>query len=351
MRRLFWLFLIGLFASSPQKGAENPVVENARLHPESYGANHLAGEYYLNQKNYSAAIPYLETALRLEAGNYTNSYDLALAYLLAGSTEKSRNLISTLIKQHDKAELHNLLGDVEESEDHIDVAAREYEMAARLDPSEKNVFDLGTDLLHHGGFEPALKVFQFGTARYARSARLRVGLGVTYYSLGRYDEAVQKLCEAVDLAPRDSKALEFLGKMYDISPQYASAISERLARFAALYPTSSAANYYYAISLRKRESASIAEANNNQREAEKYLTKALELKPDFADAHYQLGLLYEDQKQDTEAIHQYELAAKFQPSLLKAHYHLAQLYRKKGQNALAEKEFRRVELLKDSRAN
>lgn len=343
MRRLFWLVFIAFLASPPQKGAENPVVENARLHSDSFDANRLAGEYYLNQKNYSAAIPYLEAASRLDTANYTNSYDLALAYLLAGSAEKSRQLIATMIKRQDKAELHNLLGDVEESEGRIDAAARQYETAARLDPTEKNTFDLGTDLLHHGGFEPALKVFQFAAARYPQSARLRVGLGVAYYSLGRYDEAVQTLCEAVDLDPRDTKALDFLGKMYDISPKYASAISERLARFAALYPASSAANYYYGASLRKSP-------GENVREAEKYLEKAVAIKPDFADAHYELGLLYEGQKRDAEAIHQYELAAKFQPSLAKAHYRLARLYRKDGHNELANKEFHNVQLLKGTRS-
>jgi tetratricopeptide (TPR) repeat protein len=347
--RLSWIFFVGLFVSVPYKGSENPVIENARQHPENFSANHIAGEHYLNRQEYSRAVPYLEAARRADPANYANSYDLALAYQLAGAPEKSRDLISALLKRQDKAELHNLLGDVEEAEGHVDAAARQYEIAARLDPSEKNLFDLGSDLLRHRGFDSALKVFQFGAGRHSQSARLRVGLGVAYYSLGRFDEAVQALCEAVDLDPRDTKALDFLGKMYDISPQYAKAISLRLARFATLYPTSSAANYYYGLSLRKRSSGSASKAD--QSEAEKYLVKAVTLQPDFADAHYELGLLYEDQKRDIEAAHQYELAAKLQPALVKAHYRLARLYRRNGQNALAEKEFRSIQLLKSNRPN
>ena len=87
------------------------------------------------------------------------------------------------------------------------------------------------------------------------------------YSLRRYDEAVERLCQAVDLDPRDTKALDFLGKMHDISPQYASHVAERLAHFVELYPTNAAANYYYALTLGNR--------------GESYLQKAVQLDPGF----------------------------------------------------------------------
>lgn len=284
----------------------------------------------------AATIPSLEQAWKADPKNYAAGYDLALAYLEAGANEKSRSVIEILLHRGDKAELHNLLGDVEEAEGHVNEAAKQYKTAAQIDPSEKNVFDLGSDLLKHRGFSPALQVFQFGVVRYPPSARIRVGLGVAYYSLGQYDAAVQTLCEAVDLDPKDVKALDFLGKMTDISPQYASEVTERLARFARLYPENSAANYYYGRSLRERK----------QNGAEKYLVKSIELKPDFAPAHFELGLLYEDNRRDQDAIHQYELSAQCAPDLLKAHYHLARLYQKAGRNALAQKEFQAVKALK-----
>ncbi|MFZ0593795.1 MAG: tetratricopeptide repeat protein [Bryobacteraceae bacterium] len=348
MRRLVWLSLLGLFLGAvPQESAENPVLENARLHPVDFEANHLAGEYLIANKDLPRAIPYLEKAWKIDPANYTNGYDLALAYFETGAPQKSRDIIQAFMKRQDRAELHNLLAAVEESEGQVNEAAREYETAARMDPSEKNVFDLGSDLLKHNGFVPALKVFEFGVGRYARSARMRVGLGIAYYSLGRYDDAVQALCAAVDLDPKDTKALDFLGKMYDVSPRYAHEVAKRLAHFAAIYPDNSAANYYYALSLRRRGPST--DGGSVQREAEAYLRKAIQLKPDFADAHFELGLLYEDEKRDSEAIAQYELAVKGQPDLLKAHYRLARLYQKGGQEILAQKEFDTVKALKDRR--
>jgi tetratricopeptide (TPR) repeat protein len=306
-------------------------------------SNHRLGEYYLKQGRIAAGIPYLEKAQAIDPSDYTNSYDLALAYLQVKSLDKGRELVKQLLQRGDKAELHNLLGDIEESAGNTTEAAFQYEAAARLDPTEKNLFDLGSDLLKHRGFEPALKVFAFGVQRYPRSAELRVGLGVNYYSLGRYDDAVQTLCEAVDLDPSDTKALDFLGKMYDVSPSYADEVTKRLSGFAHNYPNNAAAQYYYALSLRKR---TIAPSAAHDRSAESFLLRAVEIKPDFTDAHYELGLLYRDLQEDTKAIAQFEIAVKQRPSFLQAHYHLAQLYKKTGRADLARREFARIEELK-----
>ncbi len=143
-----------------------------------FQANHIAGEDLLSKKDLSSAILNLEKAWKIDPGNYVNGYDLALAYFEAGRTHESRDLINDLMRHADKAELHNLLADVEESEGHPNEAARQYELAARLDPSEKNVFDLGSDLLKHRAFTSALAVFKFGVERYPESPKTRVGLGI-----------------------------------------------------------------------------------------------------------------------------------------------------------------------------
>jgi tetratricopeptide (TPR) repeat protein len=207
----------------------------------------------------------------------------------------------------------------------IDETARQLEHAARLDPSENNLFELGSYLLQHNGFTPGFTVFDYGVGRYPKSARLRVGLGVALYSLRRYDEAVERLCQAVDLDPTDTKALDFLGKMYDISPQYASRVAERLARFVELYPRNAAANYYYGLSLGSR--------------GESYLEKAIQLDPAFTDAHYHLGIVLEGAGESGKAIVQYETVIKQRPGFSQAHYRLARLYRKAGKMDLARQEF------------
>lgn len=279
-----------------------------------------------------------------DIASYNDAYNLALTYLEAGATEKSRQVIQALIQRQDKAELHNLLGEVEEHEGHVQQAAEQYEIAARMDPSENNLFDLANELLLHRGFQPALKVLDFSTRKYPKSARLRVGLGVAHYSLGQYDQAIEALCQAVDLDPKDTRALDFLGKMYDVAPDKAGEVDQRLAHFAREYPDNAAANYYYALSLRRRTTGDHSAAAN--REAEEFLRKASSLNPSWADPHYQLGLLCDDEARFDEAIREYQVAVKLRPDLATAHYRLAQLYQKRGERESAQAEFHAFEKLK-----
>jgi tetratricopeptide (TPR) repeat protein len=313
------------------------------VNPSDFATNHRLGEFYIRQKDFTRALPYLERAYSAQPADYANAFDLATLCLQLKKVSQARAIVTALLRQGDKAELHNLLADVEEADGHVDEAARQYEIAARLDPTEKNLFDLGSDLLNHRGFEPALKVFVYATGRYPKSVRARVGLGVAYYSLGHYDDAVAALCEAVDLDPKDTKAYDFLGKMYDVSPQYAGDVTTRLAHFVERYPASAAANYYYALSLRKR---TLGGSAANATAAEPFLRKAVRNDPAFTAAHYELGLLCEDLGASAEAIQQYQIAVRQQPDLEKAHYRLARLYTKAGQEQLARQEFAIVEKLK-----
>jgi tetratricopeptide (TPR) repeat protein len=340
------LYICALTASAPAEndGTEAALLQQVRLHPDSFQPNHLLGELYAHKSDLKAAVPYLRKAFEIDPANYDNGYDLALAYLETGATQSSREVIQALIHTQDKAELHNLLGDVEEKEGHIKQSAEQYETAARMDPSEKNLFDLANELLLHRGFQPGLKVLDFATQKYPNSAKLRVALGVAHYSLGQYDQALEALCQAVDLDPKDTRALDFLGKMYDVAPEKAGEVTRRLARFAGEYPNNAAANYYYALSLRRRTTG--AHSASLEREAERFLLRATKLSPEWPDPHYQLGLLYEDESLEDNAIREYQVAVRLRPELAKAHYRLARLYEKKGQRELAQTELHAFEALK-----
>lgn len=89
---------------------------------------------------------------------YDNAYQLALSQLEAGNLPAARHLIQQSLEEKDNAELHNLLGDVEERSGNFREAAKQYEIAARMDPSEKNIFDLGTELLKYHGYQQSLQV-------------------------------------------------------------------------------------------------------------------------------------------------------------------------------------------------
>jgi Tfp pilus assembly protein PilF len=345
MRRLGIIAIPLLLCAAGMRPEEAQLREQAVRHPQSFAANRSLAEYYIHHGQIRAALAWLEKAERIKPGDYRNSYDLALARLETRDLDGARKLVRDMLSRQDRGELHNLLGDVEEAAGNTDAAAREYERAARMDPSEKNLFDLGTDLLRHRAYSPALTTFQYATGKYPKSAGLRVGLGIALYSLGKYDDAVETLCRAVDLDPKDTRALDFLGGMYDVSPELAGEVTRRLAHFADLYPDNASADYYYALSLRKRNLT--GGLNGTESKVEALLKNALALRPDFADAHYQLALLYSDQHRMKEAVGELEETIRLRPDMKPAHYRLAQLYEAQGKAQLAHKEFEAFRQLQD----
>ena len=130
-------------------------------------------------------------------------------------------------------------------------AAREYQRAAELEPSEANLFDWGTELLTHRAADQAVEVFANGHRLFPRSTRMLLGLAVALYSRGSYDQAAQRFFEAADLNPSDPAPYLFLGKVSSGAITDSDGFDERLERFARLQPENAWANYYYAASLWK----------------------------------------------------------------------------------------------------
>jgi tetratricopeptide (TPR) repeat protein len=317
--------------------AETQFKKAIKLEPHNFDANHHLGELYARSGKVSQAASFLEQAQRTDPSSYDNGYDLTLAYILTGRLQDARLLVQDLLKKKNTAELHNLLAEVEEKDGKFVPAANEYEAAAHMDPSESNLFDWGSELLIHRTLDPAIEVFQHATERYPDSTRLTIGLGMSYYSRGNYDDAVKSLLRAVDLNPSDPSAYLFLSKAYDSSPSQADAVVQRFRRFAELQPHNSRASYYYAMSLWKGKRAQ--DSGTDLQQIETLLKTAVQFDPKFAEAHLQLGNLYSDQSKYAESIPEYERAQELSPDLADIHYRLGQAYVHVGQKDRAQKQF------------
>jgi tetratricopeptide (TPR) repeat protein len=317
--------------------AEEQLKKAVALDPRSYDANHNLGEVYIRTGKLEAAVPYLRTAHDVDASSYDNEYDLALAYLYTDKPNSARQIVRTLLQSKNAAELHNLLGQIEEKDGQYVAAANEFETAARQDPSESNLFDWASELLLHQTLEPAIEVFRKAAERYPNSPRVAIGLGIAYYSRGIYDEAVKSLLHAADLSPSDPRSYQFLSKAYDSSPGQADDVIQRFRRFSELQPNDAHASYYYAMSLWKGKRAQDPTLDLHQ--IESLLKKAITLDPNLADAHLQLGNLYSDQTHYADAIPEYLKALAINSNLPDAHYRLGQAYVHTGEKEKAQAQF------------
>ena len=306
------------------------------LEPNSYDTNHNLGEFYVAAGKIPEAVPLLAKAQHINPTAYDNGYDLALAYVETKHFEDARQVVAMLVQQKDTAELHNLLGQINEKDGRFVPAEHEYEIAARMDPSENNLFDWGSELLLHRTLDPAVEVFQQATERYPNSPRLAIGLGMSLYSRGNYDDAVKALIRAADLNPSDPRCYYFLSKAYDSSPGQADEVIQRFRRFAELQPQNAHALYYYAMSMWKGRRAQ--DANVDMVQIHSLLQKSVQLDPKLAEAHLQLGNLYSDQGKYADAIPEYERALQLNSDLADAHYRLGQALVHTGQKDRAQQE-------------
>ena len=307
------------------------------LEPRNYDANHNLGELYIRLGKLSDAVPFLKQAQHANPTAYDNGYDLALAYLYIGQPAQARQLVQTLVRTKNTAELHNLLGQIEEKEGKYLPAINEFEIAAHQEPSESNLFDWASELLLHQTLEPAIEVFRQAAERYPNSPRMAIGLGIALYSRGFYDDAVKSLLRAADLSPSDPRCYFFLSKAYDSSPSQADDVILKFRRFSELQPSDARASYYYAMSLWKGKRAQDPSLDLHQ--IESLLKQAVVLDPKLAEAHLQLGNLYSDQTQYAEAVPEYEKALENNSDLADAHYRLGQAYVHLGQKDKAQPQF------------
>jgi tetratricopeptide (TPR) repeat protein len=282
------------------------------------------------------------------AGNSGNQYAVALADRAKGDFAGAREEVRKTLAIADKAEGHRLLGELDEQlNDPLD-AVREYEQATRMDPSEQNYFEWGTELLLHKAAEPAVEVFARGSSTHPSSARMLTGLGVALYSNGSWEEAARRLCEASDLEPAESAPYLFLGKIEKTTPAPLPCSEQKLARFVEEQPGNALANYYYAISIWKREKGSEKAADLKQTEA--LLEKAVVIDPKLGEAYLQLGVVHSARGDFKHAIRDYKKAIEVNPHLGEAHRQLGLAYQRAGEKAKAQEEFAAYEQAEKSEA-
>jgi tetratricopeptide (TPR) repeat protein len=305
--------------------------------PGSFEANHQLGEYYFHAGRSQDSIPLLLAAYQIDPTMDGNAYDLARAYKEAGDFSRAREQARKLQVHNDSANLHHLMGELDEKlGDPLD-AVREDQRAVHLDPSEQNYFEWGSELLLHRAVWQAVEVFRDGTKAYPKSSRMLTALGTSLFAGALYDEAALRLCDASDLNPTDPEPYVFMGKIETAAPTQLACIEQKLARFVRDQPESSLANYLYAMAVWKRREQPADKQVLEKVEA--LLTKAVTIDSKCVDAYLQLGILYSSQRNYEKAIDFYMKAIKADPQLAEAHYRLGVAYDRTDEPTKAKQEF------------
>lgn len=341
---------ISLLRASLRAGA---AISNGGLPPApaslSADQHFTLGLFFASQGAYAEATPHFAETLRLEPESYSAAYNLALAYKGAGRTQEAIELIQHALRKMPTAELLSLVAALEEDSGDYPGAARHYQQAVEMEPAnEQYYFDLGAEYLTHFNFDAALEIFRVGTQKFPGASRQFVGLGFGRYALRQYPDATDAFLTALELDPTSRSALGGWNSLPPFqAPQEWERVLLRLRRLAELHPENAEVLYCYGVTL-YRYGVDGARAENFGL-AESLLKRAIRLKPNFADAHLEVGNLYASQKENGNGLAEFLEAVGLNPGSEMAHYRLGQIYRDLNQLDLAEKELARYAELSRNR--
>ncbi|HXH66902.1 MAG TPA: tetratricopeptide repeat protein [Candidatus Limnocylindrales bacterium] len=307
--------------------------ELPKIAANDFVGNWEAGRKLVQSGRPKDAIVYLERALRLRPDAADASYWLATAYLRTGNPKRAEQLARLWPKEKNTDGSHALLAEILEAEGHPAEAAKEYQRAAEMAPSEANLFAWGAELLLHRAAAPAAKVFGRGHQLYPESIRMLVGLGAAAYARDLNEEAARWLLAAIALQPADPRPYLFLGKVQEVAKSEPPEWVEAFRNYVALRPDDARAHYYYAVALEKQRRG---QQDFGERDAE--LRKAIAIEPRMGDAYLKLGLLQEEEGKLAEAVAAFQKAVEFTDLPDEAHLRLAQVYRRMGETEKARKE-------------
>ena len=155
--------------------------------------------------------------------------------------------------------------------------------------------------------------------------------------LGDYDRAVKEFRRVTALAPNQPKINYFAGQSLIRLNRYDEA-ETAFARELEINPADESAKYHLALTLIERKI--------RPDEAMKLLNEAISLRPDYADAHYQLGKIYNEKGETDKAVAQLEAAAGADAQKDYIQYQLSIAYRKASRKEDAERALKLYQQLK-----
>jgi tetratricopeptide (TPR) repeat protein len=329
----------GIYTSPPSGlpcSLESELTKAVSANPQSAEANRRLGEFYLSHGSASKAIPYLDRAHQLDSLDSWTVLTLSQALLANGQFDSARELLLKLIPNQAGAAFNQMLASADEGTGHFDQAAKQYRIAAEKEPAADNTFGVGYELILDGHPADALEAFRDGMVRYPSSSTLVIGAGTAELLEGQSSVALNLFLQAADLDTADPRPYPFLAEAYSISGGQRERVHASLERHLRISTTDAAAYYSYSLIL-LHESEHVAA---NDALIESMLQQAIALNPNFAEAHFQLGVHHARHDDYKDAAQEFEAALGIAPNMNEAHYRLALAYKKLGRPEAAEREMK-----------
>ena len=180
-------------------------------------------------------------------------------------------------------------------------AATAFESATRLDPNSwQSHYDLGIALLSSGKFSRAAAELQNASGLKPGSEQILLPLGAALSDMNQQDEAIKVFNSDLKINPQSVKALDGLTKSLIAEKRYTAAIAELKNA-----PLDEVLQLNLAVAYSK---------NGDTDDALKTVSAIVKEHPDYAQAQFNLGVIYTQQDRFGEAAQAFQEALRLDPS-------------------------------------
>jgi tetratricopeptide (TPR) repeat protein len=301
---------------------------SVKIDPRNLTAQQSLGQVLLEEHKPDQAADAFSAALRLKPGDDDLAFSYAAALVSGKRFDEAAQTLSSVATVDHSALAQSLWGEIDEQKGNFQSALHHFARAVELEPSEENVWMLGVEFLRHWSFDAAIREFEAATVKFPQSTRLRFGLGAAYFGDAKFTAAVPVFADLLKTDRDNALYAELLGMACTSVSGAADPRCTELLPYAESHPSDARVGTYAATMQLNGPST-----EQQLRTAQRLLEHALAADPKLPDAQYEMGLLKQNTGDWKDSVAPLEKAIQLKPDFAKAHYRLALAYWRTGRKA------------------
>lgn len=287
----------------PEKAYET-ALKALMLIKDDYLIYYLAGTALLALKDYKNSITYFEKAIELNPRHTQLYNNLGTAYLTTGDYNKAYENYTKASELDPRNSLtYYNIASILQIQNRLAEACEYFQKAYSVENLEQYLVSLALCEFKSGQYEAAIQHYKVLVSSHPEKHNFQYNLACCYEMIGEYIFAIGILDQLTLLNPKNTNMSQKLANLYVKTNQIMQAkdIYERIITSGIVSPD---VYYEYALICVKTDDIDVAE---------KILKKVIELNPDAAQAHKDLGVIYLNKRLFNYAKDEFEQAYKLAP--------------------------------------
>lgn len=272
---------------------------------DDYTVYYIAGTASMALKDFARALEFFEKALELNPEHSQLYNNLGTCYVSTGDLDKAyQTFLKASEYNPDNSITYFNIASILQMQGRHDEACVFFKKAYVLDPQDNYLTALALSEVKSNRLRDAITHYKTLAAHHPEKPNFQYNLACCYDAVGEYASAIAILAHLVLLNPKSVSMSRKLANIYIKVGKLLNAkeLYEKIIRQGNV-----SHEIYY-------EFAHICVKTNDGDKAEKILKKVIELNPEFAPAHKDLGVLYLSKRLFDYAEDEFQLALKADPN-------------------------------------